>query len=618
MKSLRKITTVWRPLTASALVISMGSAALLASPVTAQEALPPIIDAAPANTALFQQVDLNFAGAQWQQTDALLARLGFPDALDTWRDEIVAEHGAEGGFTEADLDAVTGGEVAFVVSDQAVATLMQVQAQMAAEMTGTPVATPVSLTEGEPLGVAMILRASDADAAWEYAERQTTAFADQNDLTVESNPYGSGEIIETVGGEDESSADLSSPYSELLGAHGGKEFAAGRAGDFIIGAATVEDVEHIIDVIDGNAPSLSESEHLTEIWPHLPSPALAFTYVDGEAILNALDDETVASLEAMQPGMDLESLGSYAGVTVSAVDEGFRMDSIATIAEGADASKLIVPNSPASVAAASHVPAGTFVFSAGVLPPDAFAGGAYSVAQAVNAMESGEAPAETMPSPEQVQTEIDQATETLGFNPATDLFNILGPDYLFFSSFPSFMEGFSFDAVLAVSTSDPATLTSTMQKVADLITQEAGDDVSLTTRDDDNGTIYSLSDPGSDEGSLSVDFGVLGNQAVAGVGTGLSQLSATPANALADDPQYQEIMGTLPSDFSSVFYLDARPITAFAAMMSGGFSEGGEATPVAADAGSIENLLGFGAVASSDSDTTMAGSAILYIADPGN
>ena len=126
MKSLRKITTVWRPLSASALVISMGSAALLAPSVSAQEALPPILDAAPANTAMFQQVDLNLAGDQWQQTDALLARLGHPDALDTWRAEMVEDHGDEGGFTEADLDAVTGGEVAFVVSDQAVATLIQV------------------------------------------------------------------------------------------------------------------------------------------------------------------------------------------------------------------------------------------------------------------------------------------------------------------------------------------------------------------------------------------------------------------------------------------------------------------------------------------------------------
>lgn len=612
------MTTIWRPLSATALVVSLGGAALTAPTASAQDALPPITDAAPLNTAFFQQVDLDFAGAQWQQSDQLMERLGFPDALETWQDELLSHHGNMGSFTEADFDAVTGGEAALVVSDDAIATLMHVQSQMMAEMSGTPVASPVSLTEGEPLGVAMILRASDADAAWDYAQSQTNAFADKNDLEVVSTPYGSGEIVETTGGEGESTDDLDSPYDALLGAHGDKEFAAGRAGDYIIGAATAADVEQIIDVIDGNAPSLSESEPLTQIAAELPAPALAFTYVDAEAIVGALDADTVATIEAMQPGLSLADMGSYSGLTLTAVDEGFRMDSYSIASDNADPSKVIVPNSAETTGAAAHVPADTFIYSAGTLPPGSFAGGAYSLAQAVNAMESGEEPQQTMPSAEEVDAAIAQATETLGFNPATDLFDILGPDYLFFSSFPSFMDEFSFNAVAAVSTSDPTTLAGTMEKLSQLITRVGGEDVSLTTRDMDGDTVYSIGDP-NDENSPTVDFGVVGNQAVAGIGTGLDQLSATPADALADDPQYQEIMGTLPAEYSSVFYVDARPVTQLAMMFSGGFSEGGaEATPMAEPAGSLENLLGFGAVASSDSDTSMAGSAILYIAEPGS
>ncbi|MFN8664737.1 MAG: DUF3352 domain-containing protein [Thermomicrobiales bacterium] len=610
------MTTIWRPLSATALVVSMGGAALTAPTASAQDALPPITDAAPLDTAFFQQVDLDFAGAQWQQTDALMERLGFPDALDTWRQEFVSNHGEMGSFTEADLDAVTGGEMALVVSDTAVATLMQVQSQMMAEMSGTPVASPVSLAEDEPLGVAMILHASDTDAAWDYAESQTNAFADKNDLEVVSNPYGSGEIIETVGGEGESTDDLDAPYDSLLGAHGDKEFAAGRAGDYIIGAATAADVEHIIDVIDGNAPSLSEAEPLTQIAAELPAPALAFTYVDVEAVINSLDEDTLKSIEAIQPSLSLEDMGSYSGLTLTAVDNGFRMDSYSILSDGADASQVIVPNSPEISGAAAHVPADAFVFSAGTLPPNSFSSGAYSLAQAVNAMESGNVPQETMPSAEEVDAAIAQASETLGFNPATELFDLLGPDYLFFSSFPSFMDEFSFNAVAAVSTSDPTTLAGTMQKVADLITREGGEDVSVTPRQVDGDTVYSLGDP-TDKSSPTVDFGVVGDQAVAGIGTGLDQLSATPANALADDPQFQEIMGTLPAEYSSVFYLDARPLTNLAMVFTGGFSEGGaEATPMAESSGSLQNLLGFGAVASSDSDTSMSGSAILYIAEP--
>jgi hypothetical protein len=618
MSTLRKITTVWRSLAATALTISLSGAALTAPLTSAQDALPPITDAAPLNTAFYQQFDLNFDGAQWQQTDALMERLGYPDTLDTWREEIVSHHGDMGSFTEADLDAVMGGEVAVVVSGEAISTLLEVQSQMVAEMAGTPVASPVALADGEPLGVAVILRASDTDAAWDYAQNQTRAFAEQHDLELVSTPYGSGEIIETTGGEGESTDDLDAPYDAWLGAHGNKEFATGRAGDFIIAAATSEDVERVIDVIDGNAPSLSESEPLTQIAAELPAPALAFTYVDAEAIVNALDAETIASIEAMQPGLSLQDMGSYSGLTLTAVDEGFRVDSFAIVADGADASKVIIPNSPEITGAAAHVPADTFVYTAGVLPPNAFAGGAYSLAQAVNAAETGEAPTETMPTAAEIDAAIEQASQTLGFNPATELFDLLGPDYIFFSSFPSFMEGFSFNAVGAVSTSDPVTLAGTMKKIADLITREGGEDVKVTSRDVDGDTVYSLTDP-SEEMAPTVDFGVVGNQVVAGIGTGLDQLSATPAEALADDPQFQQIMGTLPAEYSTVFYLDARPITGLVMMFSEGFGDdGAEATPVAKPTGSLANLLGFGAVASSDSDTSMRGAAILYIAESGS
>ncbi|MCA9880159.1 MAG: DUF3352 domain-containing protein, partial [Thermomicrobiales bacterium] len=388
-----------------------------------------------------------------------------------------------------------------------------------------------------------------------------------------------------------------------------------RAGDYIIGAATAADVEAIIDVIDGNAPSLTESEPLGQVAAELPAPALAFTYIDGQAILDSLDPEMVASIEAMQPGYSLSDMGSYAGLTVTAVDEGFRVDSYSIAAEGADLSKVVIPNNPATVAAAAHVPADAFVYTAGTLPEGAFSGAAFSLSQVVNAVETGEEPANALPTAAEVEAEIAQATETLGFNPAADLFDLLGPDYIFFSSFPSFMGDFSFNAVGAVSTSDAATLAETMGKVAAIIEREGGEDVAVTTRDMDGDTVYSLGDP-NDESMPTVDFGVVGDQAVAGVGTGLAQLSATPANALADDPQYQEIMGVLPADYSMVVYLDARPMTRLAALFSGGFSEGSAtATPVA-PTGSVENLLGFGAVAFSDSDTTMSGSAILYIADP--
>ena len=69
---------------------------------------------------LFQAFDLDRGGQQWQQTGTLLERVGLPDALERWVAAVLEIGARKGDFTEADLDALLGGELAVVVTPLAV------------------------------------------------------------------------------------------------------------------------------------------------------------------------------------------------------------------------------------------------------------------------------------------------------------------------------------------------------------------------------------------------------------------------------------------------------------------------------------------------------------------
>jgi hypothetical protein len=274
--------------------------------------------------------------------------------------------------------------------------------------------------------------------------------------------------------------------------------------------------------------------------------------------------------------------------------------------------------------------------------------------------ESGEMA--SIPSAEEIDAEIARATETLGFNPATDLFDILGGEYLVFAPFPTIsFDDFSWDAVATVQTSDPARLADTMMKIANLAKSESNG-ASVTVRTVGTDTIYKLADP-ENSGSPSFEFGVLGDRAVAAFGDGVASLDTPPGSALADDAQYQEVMGFFPDEFAQVTYIDISQAAGPLMMLTGQFQTAGisdadiacldfedqeaaqaayeedpiaqmdldmdfdgtacedafvaaGATPVA-EPGSLANIRAFATVTYQDGDY-MASDAVLYIPEPGS
>lgn len=666
----QRLRAVWRPLAALALAIGLIGPAVGASEVAAQEGLPEIAAAAPESTVILQTFDLDLEGSQWQQTETLLARVGVPNAIEMWREEILAEGERSGDITEADLDALFGGEMAIIVTDQAIEHLMAKHMTMDGHMDGHDsmgdMATPVTGTANQAYGVAAVLMPGDREAAWDYATRQITDYAQERGLTLEAASGPGQDLLWTTRESAVTGATSDDPLEEMFGHKGHGAMAVGHSGDFIIAAKTPDDVTSIMDVIDGNAPSLMDSDAAQALAGQLPAGALAFTYFDGQSIVDSLDAETKASLQQMMPEMPEESWGAAGWLTISADTDGFRMDALARYADDVDTSSFIVPNDPAIVAAAEEAPAGTFIYQAGILPASTWAGAPFAVAQAVNAAALGQdwedEAMKALPSPEEIEAQIATATQILGFDPAADLFDLLGDEFIAFAGFPGFgAGGLSLDAVAAISTTDSAAMAETMQKIAAWIDRaEPSIDVSVRRIGDD--TVYVVRDPETVE-LPSLEFGVVDGQVVFSIGEGIAELNADPANSLADDAQFQAVMGTLPGEYSQVAYVDIGQAMGLLAMFSGEFGaaqvsdadlacaefasqeqaqEALDADPVAnsdldlngdgiacedafgvaggtpvAVAGSLENIRAL-AMVTFEEDGASGTSAILYIAEPGS
>src|SRR5918997_5758645 len=125
--------------------------------VLAQDSLPETAAAAPEGTVLFQAFDLDREGEQWQQTGTLLERVGLPDALELWEASVLEEGAEKGDFTEADLDALLGGELALVVTPLAVQRIAERHATH--QQSGDDNATPMAHAGDVAHGVTAVLLA---------------------------------------------------------------------------------------------------------------------------------------------------------------------------------------------------------------------------------------------------------------------------------------------------------------------------------------------------------------------------------------------------------------------------------------------------------------------------
>ncbi|HEU0115449.1 MAG TPA: DUF3352 domain-containing protein, partial [Thermomicrobiales bacterium] len=162
----------------------------------------------------------------------------------------------------------------------------------------------------------------------------------------------------------------------------------------------------------------------------------------------------------------------------------------------------------------------------------------------------------------------------LGFNPQTELLQQLVGEYGLWAragSDPSALSGLFVSGV-----KDPGAVVNALSQVTMLIQGNSGGAASATTREVAGSQITTLP---TEPGAPQVEYGVIGNQLVVGVGDAIDRFASGNGASLADNAQYQAVMATLPTKKNGSLYLDLAQLMPLAQSAEAASSGGAEAGP---------------------------------------
>ena len=538
-----------RPVVSFAVIFAMLgtmvlSAALGVRPMTvdAQDSMLSTATLAPETSLLYAALTLDTEADQFTRAEELLDRAGLSSVID----QAFAEANAEAETsTDEMLGPFLGGEVALVVTDLAISsTLMGTTA--AEDITGDTddegdgEATPQADDAEQVAGFALVVRASDPDAAYAQAQTLLEESADESGTTTEETDY-EGVTIETAPDE----------FDPTDGT------AIARIGDFVVISSTAADIEPFVDVENGSTPPLADAESFGAVQAELNDEFLLFAYIDGptikEAIENDADGEALSSLA----GQNLAAFDAHTGLVVWADDPGFRLDSISIPIEGA---AELPTGGNIDPTYDEQVPDDTLLFVDG---QDLGASGALDVvalliAQSVNGEEAGAGPEEGVTPEEYAEEQFALAEETLGFNLQTEFVDLFTGEFALAVTVPDIATLLAADGLFAIflsGISDPETMTESLTALTGFITDSLGDTTTVSTRDQDGSEITVISDDSSGV-PIAVEYGVVDEEFLLGLGESIAAVLEGPEASLADDQRYQDTMALLPAEHSSVTYVN--------------------------------------------------------------
>ncbi len=509
-------------LATAALFVAGSSVPLLtaAIPVAAQSATVSFSTAelAPADAFAYSVMTLDNRSDQWLLSEKLLRRAGFGEAIDqALSEELTDENGKP-----LPLDAFMGGEIGVVVDDSALdsAVAESLNSDELSMMTGD--GSSANYTNANELqGIAAILDARAPDTAW-------TGISQSAEGNSETADYKGTSIIFTPPGDD-----------------GDNGMAAARIGDHILLASTPEDLHPLIDTANGDNDNITTVPQFATALDALPTEFMSFTFVNNGVASNV-------DLGPFESSFSSLINDSFTGVTVSADQPGFRLESVTVPGENA------LPPIPAAYDSSLEAiaPEDALVFlsapdlgASGVL--DALGAALLSVAFGMgNPALTGGTPEPTADPAAAIAQQYKDAEGILGVNLQTDLFQQFAGEYGAWLTADAAMESGS--GVFASQLSDPDTVSNTLMQLSFLIQGAMGGESALATRAVGEGSVYSM-DLGD---GMAFEFGVVGDMFVMGTGDAVERFAGPDSASLSGDTLYQDVMSTLPEDTNSIFFID--------------------------------------------------------------
>jgi hypothetical protein len=479
-------------------------------------------EAAPADSVAYLVATTDDRSAQWQLADQLLTRAGLGETI---HNELAKELQDEGG-DQLPLDAFLGGEVAVVVNETAVQKLAEssMNGSDLDEMLGSMgLATPEPAPTGpEPQGFAVILDPRAPDTAWAGIQDSI------RDKPNEEIDYQGTTIL---------SAPAQSADDEPI--------AAARAGDLILIAMAPQDLEPVIDTTAGRAPSIATTSEFTRAREALPDTFLLFALVNNAAA------STTDLGPFSQAAASVQTQG-VAASTIAADDLGFRMESV-ELSPAGETLPAAAANFESQLATVAPDNALLFMSGANLGETGALdALGAMLLTAAFGMTGATATPVPGQTPEEAVAAQYQSAAALLGVNFQTDLFQQLVGEYGLWLT--ADMAAQQASGLFASETKDPAKVESTLMQLSFLIQGAASSGSPVTTREVDGGQVYVI--PLGEDGGPTIEFGVVQGQFVIGSGEAIDRLAGASGSSLADNAQYQAVMGALPAAHNGLVYID--------------------------------------------------------------
>jgi hypothetical protein len=508
------------------LLFSLGfvmPSALHAVPAGAQEETLSFntAEVTPADSFAYIVTTLDDTSTQWQLADALLDRAGVGEAIE---EELREDFQDETG-QDVPLDAFLGGEVAVVIGQPALETLVsesmgtsdldEMLDEMGLATPGAAAAEPVAQ------GWAVVLDARAPDTAW--AGLQESALDD-----------GAQEIV-----YEGTTILFASPDGDDDG------MAVARVGDLSLIATTPQDLEPIIDTAGGQEAAITTVPEFTRAQEILPAASLMFGFIN-----------TLAAQETdfgpFNPAAGELGAEAYSAFTIAADTPGFRLESVAFPASGesfppaaANYESDLVNSAPSDA---------MFFSSAYDLGPS---GALDAIGASLLSLAFGMGVTMATPVPDASPDEIiaqqyEDAAQLIGVNLQTGLFQQLTGEYG--GWLKSDMATESVSGLFASGASDAQAVGNTLMQLSFIIQGAAGGETPLTTRNVDGGQVYVIAL--GDEAGSTLEFGVVDDKLVIGTGDAIDRVAAPPEDSLADNAQFQTVMATLPAEHNGLVYLD--------------------------------------------------------------
>lgn len=511
-------------LAAAALFVAGSSVPLLtaAVPVSAQSGAVSFSTAelAPADAFAYSVMTLDNRSEQWLLSEELLRRAGFGEAID----QAISEELTDENGQPLPLDAFMGGEIGVVVDDSALDTAVSesLSSDELGMMTGDMGSSNDEGSANELQGIAAILDARAPDTAWTGISQ--SAMEDN----AEETDYNGTTIIFSEPSDEEDSG-----------------MAAARVGDHILLASTPEDLHPLIDTANGENDNITSVPQFATALDALPTDFMSFTLVNN----GVASDVDLGPFESSFSGLVNDS---FTGITLAADQPGFRFESVTV--PGEDALPAIPAAYDSSLEAIAPEDALVFLSApdlgaSGVL--DALGAALLGVAFGMGNPELTGATPEADADPQAaIAQQYKDAEGILGVNLQTDLFQQFAGEYgAWISADPAMQSG---SGVFASQVSDPETVSNTLMQLSFLIQGAMGGESALATRPVGEGSVYSM-DLGD---GTAFEFGVVGDMFVLGTGDAVERFAGSDTAALSGDTLYQDVMGTLPEDTNSIFFID--------------------------------------------------------------